>query len=52
MQDRAKTPKEQLQSADKDRLSQILKPYIVEGRVPFDQLVKQEQLQMLQGAKL
>ena len=48
----AKTPEEQLQSADKDRLSEILKHYIVEGRIPFDRLMEQEQLETLQGAKL
>jgi Fasciclin domain len=48
----AKTPEEQLQSADKDRLSEILKHYIVEGRIPFDQLIEQEQLETLQGAEL
>jgi uncharacterized surface protein with fasciclin (FAS1) repeats len=48
----AKTPEEQLQSADKDRLSEILRHYIVEGRMPFDELMEQEQLETLQGAKL
>src|SRR5687768_15132397 len=48
----AKTPEEQLQSADKDRLSKILELYIVEGRIPFDQLMKQEKLETRQGAKL
>jgi uncharacterized surface protein with fasciclin (FAS1) repeats len=48
----AKTPEEQLQSADKDRLSEILKHYIVKGKLPFDQLMEQEQLETLQGAKL
>ena len=48
----AKTPEEQLQSADKDRLAEILKHHIVEGRMPFDQLMEQEQLETLQGAKL
>jgi uncharacterized surface protein with fasciclin (FAS1) repeats len=48
----AKTPEEQLQSADKDRLSELLKHYIVEGRMPFDQLIEQEKLETLQGAKL
>jgi uncharacterized surface protein with fasciclin (FAS1) repeats len=51
-QDPAKTPEEQLQSADKDRLSETLKHYIVEGRIPFDQLIQQEQLETLQGAEL
>jgi uncharacterized surface protein with fasciclin (FAS1) repeats len=48
----AKTPEEQLQSADKEWLSEVLKHYIVEGRMPFDQLVDQEQLETMQGAKL
>jgi uncharacterized surface protein with fasciclin (FAS1) repeats len=48
----AKTPEEQLQSADKDRLSEILKQYIVDGRMPLDQLMEQEKLETLQGAKL
>ena len=48
----AKTLEEQLQSADKDRLSELLKHYIVQGRLPFDQLMKQEQLETLEGAKL
>ena len=48
----AKTPEEQLQSADKDRLSEILELYIVKGRMPFDQLLEQEKLETLQGAQL
>jgi uncharacterized surface protein with fasciclin (FAS1) repeats len=48
----AKALEEQLQSADKDRLSELLKHYIVEGRLPFDQLMEQEQLETLEGAKL
>lgn len=48
----AKTPEEQLRSVDRDRLSDLLKQYIVEGRVSFDQLGDQEQLKTLQGAKL
>jgi uncharacterized surface protein with fasciclin (FAS1) repeats len=48
----AKTPQEQLQSADKDRLSEVLKHYIVEGKMPFDQLMEQEKLETLHGAKL
>jgi uncharacterized surface protein with fasciclin (FAS1) repeats len=51
-QETAKTPKEQLQSADKDRLAAILKQHIVEGRVPLEQLVDQEKLETLEGAKL
>ena len=37
---------------DRDRLSDLLKQYIVEGEIPFDQLADQEQLQTLQGATL
>jgi uncharacterized surface protein with fasciclin (FAS1) repeats len=48
----AKTPEEQLQSADKDRLSEILKQYVVEGSMPLDQLMEQEKLKTLQGATL
>jgi uncharacterized surface protein with fasciclin (FAS1) repeats len=48
----AKTPEEQLQSVDKDRLSEVLKHYIVDGRIPFDQLTEQEKLETLQGAEL
>jgi uncharacterized surface protein with fasciclin (FAS1) repeats len=48
----AKTPEEQLQSADKDQLSETLKHYIVKGRMSSDQLMQQEQLETLQGAKL
>ena len=48
----AKTPEEQLQSADKDQLSETLKHYIVKGRVLSDQLMNHEQLETLQGAKL
>ena len=48
----AKTPEEQLQSADQDQLSELLKHYIVEGKMPFDQLMDQELLETLQGAKL
>ena len=48
----AKTPEEQLESADKDRLAAILKQHIVEGKVPLEQLVDQEQLETLEGAKL
>jgi uncharacterized surface protein with fasciclin (FAS1) repeats len=48
----AKTPEEQLQSANKDQLSEIVKQHIVEGRKPFDQLIEQGQLEPLQGAKL
>jgi uncharacterized surface protein with fasciclin (FAS1) repeats len=51
-QGQAKTPDEQLQSADKDRLSEILKQYVVEGRMPSDQLMEQEKLETLQGAKV
>jgi uncharacterized surface protein with fasciclin (FAS1) repeats len=48
----AKTPEERLQSANKDQLSEILKHYIVEGRMTSDQLMQQEKLETLQGAKL
>jgi uncharacterized surface protein with fasciclin (FAS1) repeats len=48
----AKTPEEQLRSVDRDRLSDLLKQYIVEGKMPFNQLADQEQLETLQGAKL
>jgi uncharacterized surface protein with fasciclin (FAS1) repeats len=48
----AKTPKEQLESADRDRLAAILKQHIVEGKVPLEQLVDQEELETLEGAKL
>jgi uncharacterized surface protein with fasciclin (FAS1) repeats len=48
----AKTPEERLQSADKDRLSDKLKHYIVKGRMPFDQLMEHEELESLQGTKL
>jgi uncharacterized surface protein with fasciclin (FAS1) repeats len=48
----AKTPEEQLQSADQDRLAEILKQYIVEGKMPMDQLMEQEKLETLQGAAL
>jgi uncharacterized surface protein with fasciclin (FAS1) repeats len=48
----AKTPEEQLQSVDKDQLSGILQLYIVEGKVPMDQLMEQEKLETLQGAQL
>jgi uncharacterized surface protein with fasciclin (FAS1) repeats len=49
---RAKTPEEQLQSADQDRLSEILKQYVVVGSMPMDQLLKQEKVETLQGATL
>ena len=48
----AKTPEEQLQSANKDQLSQIVKQHIVEGRTSFDQLLEQAQLEPLHGVKL
>jgi uncharacterized surface protein with fasciclin (FAS1) repeats len=48
----AKTPEEQLQSADKDRLAAILKQHIVEGKVPLEQLVDREKLETLEGVKL
>jgi uncharacterized surface protein with fasciclin (FAS1) repeats len=48
----AKTPEEQLRSADRDQLADLLKQYIVEGSIPFDQLADQEQLETLQGATL
>jgi len=48
----AQTPEEQLESANQDQLSEILKQHIVEGRTPFDQLIEQGQLEPLQGAKL
>jgi uncharacterized surface protein with fasciclin (FAS1) repeats len=48
----AKTPEEQLRSMDRDQLSALLKQYIVEGKMPFDQLAEQKQLETLQGAKL
>jgi Fasciclin domain len=48
----AKTPEEQLESVDKDRLAAILKQHIVEGKVPLEQLVEQEELETLEGAKL
>jgi uncharacterized surface protein with fasciclin (FAS1) repeats len=51
-QDSPKTVEEQLQSADKYRPSEILKHYMVEGRLPFDQLIEQEQLETLEGTKL
>jgi uncharacterized surface protein with fasciclin (FAS1) repeats len=48
----AKTPEERLRSMDPDQLSDLLKQYIVEGKMPFSQLAEQEQLETLQGAKL
>ena len=48
----AKTPEERLQSADKEQLSEMLKHYIVEGMMTSDQLMEQEVLETLQGAKL
>jgi uncharacterized surface protein with fasciclin (FAS1) repeats len=48
----AKTPQEQLESADKDRLAAILKQHIVEGEVPLDKLVDREELETLEGSKL
>ena len=48
----AKTPEEQLGSADKERLAAILKEHIVEGEVPLEKLVDQEELETLEGAKL
>jgi uncharacterized surface protein with fasciclin (FAS1) repeats len=51
-QEPAKTPEEQLQAADKDQLSEILKQYVVEGSMPLDQLMEQEKLETLQGAEL
>jgi uncharacterized surface protein with fasciclin (FAS1) repeats len=48
----AKTPEEQLRSADKDQLSEILKHYIVQGKMSSDQLLQQEELETIQGAKL
>jgi uncharacterized surface protein with fasciclin (FAS1) repeats len=48
----AKTPKEQLESADKDRLAAILKQHVVEGKVSLEQLVDREELETLEGAKL
>ncbi len=48
----AKTPEEQLQSADKDQLAEILEHYIVKGKVPSAQLMEQEKLETLQGAQL
>lgn len=48
----AKTPEEQLRSVDRDELSDMLKHYIVEGEIPFDQLADHEQLETLQGDEL
>jgi uncharacterized surface protein with fasciclin (FAS1) repeats len=48
----AKTPEEQLQSANKDQLSEIIKQHIVEGRNSFGQLIEQAQLEPLNGAQL
>jgi uncharacterized surface protein with fasciclin (FAS1) repeats len=48
----AKTPEEQLQSANKDQLSEVLKHYIVKGRISSDQLMEQEKVETLQGAQL
>jgi uncharacterized surface protein with fasciclin (FAS1) repeats len=48
----AKTPEEQLQSADKDRLSEILKQYMVEGKMPMDQLMEHEKVKTLHGTTL
>jgi uncharacterized surface protein with fasciclin (FAS1) repeats len=48
----AQSPEEQLQSADQARLAEILKQYIVEGKMPMDQLMEQEKLETLQGAAL
>jgi uncharacterized surface protein with fasciclin (FAS1) repeats len=38
----AKTLEEQLQAADKNQFSEILKQYVLEGSMPLDQLVEQE----------
>jgi uncharacterized surface protein with fasciclin (FAS1) repeats len=48
----AETPREQLESADKNRLVSVLKQHIVQGKVPLEQLVEEEELETLDGAKL
>jgi uncharacterized surface protein with fasciclin (FAS1) repeats len=48
----AKTPEEQLRLVDRDQLSDLLKRYIVEGSIPFDQLADQERLETMHGATL
>ena len=48
----AKSPEEQLRSADRNQLADLLKRYIVEGSIPFDQLADQERLETMQGATL
>ncbi len=48
----AKTPEQQFESADKERLADVLKAHIVEGELPFEELIKQEKLETLGGTEL
>ncbi len=48
----AKTPEQQFESADKERLAEVLKAHIVEGELPFEELIKQETVTTIDGTEL
>jgi uncharacterized surface protein with fasciclin (FAS1) repeats len=48
----ARTPGPQFESADKEQLANILRGYIVEGELPFEELIKQETVTTIDGTEL
>jgi uncharacterized surface protein with fasciclin (FAS1) repeats len=48
----ARTPGPQFESADKEQLATILRGYIVEGELPFVELIKRETVTTIDGTEL
>jgi uncharacterized surface protein with fasciclin (FAS1) repeats len=48
----AMSPEEKLRAVDKDRLADLLKDHVVEGRIPYTELVRKEALTTLGGTTL
>ena len=48
----AATPGSELESADKEQLANVLGGYLVEGELPFEELIKQEKVTTIDGTEL
>jgi uncharacterized surface protein with fasciclin (FAS1) repeats len=48
----ATAPGAQLEAADKERLAEVLSGYIVEGELPFEELIKREKVETIGGTEL
>ncbi len=48
----AMSPEAKLRAADQDRLAEVLKSYIVEGAIPYNELVGRQTLETLGGTTL